>query len=253
MTDALVVLARAPRPGTGKTRLRAALAGCDPALVDRLAAAMVEDTLAWAGRGRLQVVAGQGDPWRLRRLAPAAVHVEQPDAPFGERIEHAVAAGLMAAGRGGRVVQVGTDSPTLPAAVVDEAFAALRRRDDAVIVPAVDGGWVALGVTTPLDVALARAAIRWSTADAAADTIAALRAAGRRVRVLAPWFDVDEPDGLRRLGRDRAAAVRAPRSVAAARAIAASPAVAATPGAMGEGRPASARRPCRGGLAPLWP
>ena len=220
MSDVLVVLARAPRPGEGKTRLRRALRACHPDDVDALVRALAEDTLAWASGCDALVVAGCGDPGELRAIAPFARHVRQRGASFGARIENAITAGLATGGRSARVVQIGTDSPTLPHALVDAAFSCLHRAHDAALVPALDGGWVANAVARPLRGALASAAVRWSTEHAAADTIAALRAQGRRVTVLPPWYDVDDLDGLHRLQRDRGAVERAPRSLVAATAVA---------------------------------
>jgi glycosyltransferase A (GT-A) superfamily protein (DUF2064 family) len=217
VTDVLAVLARAPHAGSGKTRLRATLAGCPRPSIDALVAALVADTLSWASRPRRLVVAGADDDEPLRHLAPHAIHVAQPDATFGVRIEHAISAGFAAGGT--RVVQIGTDSPTLPAALLDVAFESLRGADDAVLVPAVDGGWVALGLARSPGGALAAAPVRWSTRDAAADTVDALRAAGLRVAILPPWYDIDGEDGLRRLRRDPVAPFRAPRSLAALRSI----------------------------------
>ena len=219
MRDVVVVLARAPQPGEGKTRLRAQLRGHHAGDVDRLVHALAADTLEWAGRARSLVVAGRGDAQALRDIAPCfAHHVAQRGETFGARIENAIAAGFAAGGRDGpsRVVQIGTDSPTLPDWLIDSAFACLGSATDAVLVPALDGGWIALGVARPLHGALTASAVRWSTEHAAADTISALRAGGRDVSVLSPWYDVDDADGLRRLRRDPSAARRAPRTSAAA-------------------------------------
>lgn len=222
MRDVVVVLARAPQPGEGKTRLRAELRGCADADVDRLVRALAADTLEWAGRKRALVVAGRGDRRTLRAIAPVAHHVAQRGTTFGARIENAIAAGFADHGDAGgsRVVQIGTDSPTLPEALIESAFACLRDPDDAALIPARDGGWVALGVGRPLHRALAGRALRWSTEHAAADTIDALRSDGRHVTVLPPWYDVDDADGLRRLQRDHTASHRAPRTFAAAAAVA---------------------------------
>ena len=221
MTDVLVVLARAPQPGEGKTRLRRQLGQWRRTEVDRLVGALTRDTLAWACRSPEVVVAGRGDAQELRRIAPLAHHVTQAGGEFGSRIDGAVDAGFAASGRhrDARVVQIGTDSPTVPHALLDAAFACLRHGDDAALVPALDGGWIAVGVSRPLHGALGAASVRWSTEHAAADTVAALRAAHRRVTVLPPWYDVDDVDGLPRLQRDPAAAERAPRTLAAAMAL----------------------------------
>jgi glycosyltransferase A (GT-A) superfamily protein (DUF2064 family) len=145
------------------------------------------------------------------------VHVAQPDGTFGARIEHAISAGFAAGGA--RVVQIGTDSPTLPAALLDVAFESLRGADDAVLIPAADGGWVALGLARPPGGVLATARVRWSTGHTAADTVDALRGADFRVAVLPPWYDIDGADGLERLRGDPGAPSRAPWSLGALRRI----------------------------------
>src|SRR5262249_30330214 len=123
----------------------------------------------------------------------AEVHL-QKDAAFGTRLADAVDTAF---GRGAdRVVIVGTDAPTLPAASVAACFAGLRRRRST-IVPASDGGWVALGVDRPLGGALD--GVPWSTANTCRATERALRRAGRTPLVLAPWYDVDERGGLQQL------------------------------------------------------
>lgn len=206
----LVVLARSPHPGSGKSRLRSSLRESEPSAVDALVRALLADTLAWAGVGpRPVVVAGRGEGRPLSELAPGARLVAQPRAGFGARIEAAIAAGL----RGCRAtIQIGSDSPSLPAWLLDDAEAALASADCA-LVPAEDGGWVALATRRRLDGVLAEAPVRWSSEHAANDTIAALERAGLRVVRLPAWYDVDDTAGLARLLADPTARRRAPMSL----------------------------------------
>lgn len=217
MTDAVVVLARAPRPGRGKTRLRTVLQGVDAALVDAFVEAMVEDTLRWAAAGADTMVVAVDDGSAWLPTAQGARRVSQPCAPFGARLEHALGAAFDSGAA--RAVLVGTDSPTLPAHLLAAAFRALRRPDDAVLIPALDGGWVALGLGAPLGDTFAAAPIRWSTRHASSDTDEALRRSGRHVTRLSPWFDVDDADGLERLRADVLSRQRAPRTAAALAAL----------------------------------
>ncbi|TMC47759.1 MAG: DUF2064 domain-containing protein [Chloroflexi bacterium] len=204
----LVVLARSPVAGAGKTRLRHTLGD----VVDHLAAAFLQDTLGWASQGDWHVlVAHHGPPNQLRSLAPHAWLIPQVDGDLGARITSAVATAF---GRGGsRVVLIGTDSPTLPHPLVAASFAALSSAD-ATVVPAIDGGWVAIGVTSPLDDVLDQ--VPWSSAMTCAETVRALQRTGRHVVHLPPWYDIDELADLRRLREELGgpAAARSPRTAA---------------------------------------
>ena len=211
--NTLVVFGRAPEAGSGKSRLRS-LVGSD--LVDRLYEAFVADILGWdLPTATSLVVALSGAVDGVRALAPSAHCVAQAEVGFGERIR----AGFDAAFELGaeRVVMVGTDCPTLPAAAVDACFSRLAGHR-ATLVPAVDGGWVALGLDAPLGDTLDD--VPWSSDQTGAATRAALDRAGRPPALVEPWYDVDDADGLERLCRDlrgpgrRTAARRAPRTAA---------------------------------------
>jgi hypothetical protein len=92
-------------------------------------------------------------------------------------------------------VAVGTDSPTLPAAMLREAC---RSDADVVFAPAFDGGYVLVGVDDPAEVF---DGVPWSAPTTFAASHARARALGRSVRVLPFWYDVDELDDLRFLAR----------------------------------------------------
>ena len=200
-------------PSTGKTRLRAHL---DDSTADSLHHAFFADIASWplpAGTSLLLAVTEPLDG--VAAVAPDAdVHL-QKDADFGERLADAVDTAFA---RGAdRVVIIGTDCPTLPAESVADCFAKLRRHR-ATLVPAADGGWIALGLDRPLGDALR--AVPWSCDHTCRATERALRRSGRRPLVLRPWYDVDDGPGLQVLRnevRDRRAAARAPRTAAVLR------------------------------------
>lgn len=209
MTSTLVVLARAPQPGEGKSRLRRVLPS---AAVDAIARAMVADTLAWsctAGFDRLLVAhRGPADD-QLRRAAPGALWVEQPEGDLGARIDAALEAALD--GPGDTSVQIGTDSPSLPAALLQAAREALGSAP-ASLIPADDGGWIALGATRPLRGALS--GVPWSSRATGDRTVEALTAAGLPPALLPSHYDIDEAADLLRLVADPAAQDRAPETLA---------------------------------------
>jgi glycosyltransferase A (GT-A) superfamily protein (DUF2064 family) len=93
----------------------------------------------------------------------------------------------------GRTLLIGTDAPSLDAAVLREASNALHEHD-AVFVPALDGGYALVGQR--------RADPRWfsdmswSHDRVMEQTRERLRAAGVRWAELAPVADIDEPADL---------------------------------------------------------
>lgn len=99
----------------------------------------------------------------------------------------------------GPTLIVGADIPGLTRAHVAAGFAALGSHD-AVLGPAPDGGYWAIGLkrTRPLPPRLFDG-VRWSTPHARTDTIATL--AGLRIALLAPLHDVDTAADLARVSR----------------------------------------------------
>jgi glycosyltransferase A (GT-A) superfamily protein (DUF2064 family) len=137
----LVVLAKAPVPGRVKTRL---CPPCSPAEAAALAAAALADTLAAAvatGADRV-VVALDGPPGEW---LPAGVTViDQGNGPLDRRLARTWS---QVDGAG---LQIGMDTPQVTAAMLDAALERLDGGDvDAVLGPAHDGGWWAIGLRPP--------------------------------------------------------------------------------------------------------
>jgi uncharacterized protein len=192
---ALIVLAKAPEPGRVKTRL------CPPATrvqAAEIAAASLLDTLgAVTGVPDTEpVVALTG---RLTRAARAAelgaalrgvsVRRQRGDG-LGRRIAaaHADAAALLP---GRATFQIGMDTPQVHARLLADCVDRLRAPDtDAVLGPAADGGWWALGLRDPAAAVLV-ADVPTSRDDTGERTLRALRAGGLRVALLPELTDVD--------------------------------------------------------------
>jgi uncharacterized protein len=174
----LVVLAKAPVPGRVKTRL---CPPCTPAEAAALAAAALADTVAAATAAAPVVLAAEG-----RIDGPAGVTVvPQRGVGLGDRI----AAAFADAGPG-RTLLIGMDTPQAGAALLGRCLARLDGTVDAVLGPAEDGGWWALGLHDPAHAELV-AAVPTSTPDTGRLTLAALRGAGLRVGRLPALRDVD--------------------------------------------------------------
>jgi rSAM/selenodomain-associated transferase 1 len=195
---ALVVLAKAPRPGTVKTRL------CPPLTPDEaaeLSACMLADVLAASAElaREQQLVAilalhpAQACGETARGVPTGFRVVPQRGADLGERMEWAVREAC--AGGAARVLLRGSDSPLIDGGVVREALAALDEAD-LVLRPDQDGGYGLVGMRRPAPGLFDHP---MSTASVLADTLANAARHGLCARVLAPGFDVDTFADLRRL------------------------------------------------------
>ena len=188
----IVIFAKAPVPGAVKTRLIPAL-GAEGAA--RLARDMLAGTVAEAiaaGLAEPELCASpspDADAWR--GLLPAGVRLtDQGSGDLGERL---AAAARRVIGDGERVLLIGTDCPDLDAGLLRDATARLGR-DDAVMLPASDGGYVLLGLRR-YDPSLFDG-IAWSTDTVAAETIARIEALGWSLHVGETLRDIDEPADL---------------------------------------------------------
>jgi rSAM/selenodomain-associated transferase 1 len=191
----LGLFAKWPQPGQVKTRL-AAVASPEWAAqvaeaflhdtVDRLAAVPVRRVLVFtpptAEASFAELVAGRFD------LMP------QAEGDLGQRMAAFFAAQVQVGAD--RIVVLGTDSPSLPLAYVEQAFQALDQAD-VVLGPAMDGGYYLLGCTRRLPPIFD--GIPWSTAGVLAATVDRLPAADWKLALLPPWYDVDTPDDWRML------------------------------------------------------
>lgn len=90
-------------------------------------------------------------------------------------------------------VLIGTDSPDLPDAILEQAFADLAS-NDLVLGPAEDGGYTLIGMNRPFPQLFND--IPWSTPDVMRLTLE--RARDLKVSVLPKWYDIDTKADLER-------------------------------------------------------
>jgi rSAM/selenodomain-associated transferase 1 len=180
----VIVLAKAPVPGRVKTRL---CPPCDPEQAAHLAEAALVDTLgavaATPCTRRVLVLDGGPGPW-----LPAGFEVlPQRGDGLDERLAHA----FEDVDTGGLLV--GMDTPQLTPARLSASLRALDAPGvDAVLGPALDGGWWAIGLRAP-DAAVFLG-VPMSTAYTGAAQRGRLRSLGLRVARLPPLRDVDDFD-----------------------------------------------------------
>lgn len=206
MTCRILVMAKAPVPGTVKTRLR-----LPPRSAAGLQAALIADTVEKARALAPTTVAG-APPDRLdlvRAVLPDEVAlIPQDEGDLGDRMLAGVRT-LFAASRD-PVLVLGTDAPTLPPAAIAGAASALDSHDMSII-PSSDGGYVLLGLRRPVEAVFR--GVEWSTGAVLRQTLSGAERAGLTVHEGEAWYDVDEPRDLARLGEELAAhPEKAPRT-----------------------------------------
>jgi hypothetical protein len=129
-------------------------------------------------------------------LAPDFTLVAQQGPDLGARLRTSLAT-LLARGHRGALA-IDSDTPTLPTSLLQRAVDVMADPTvDVVLGPTEDGGYYLIGMRAVRDELFA--GIAWSTPRVMAETLRRAAAARLRTVRLAPWFDVDTPDDLRRL------------------------------------------------------
>jgi len=218
----LGLFAKQPVAGAVKTRL-AAVTSAEWA--GKVAAAFLHDILdRLAGVDAHRVLAyapDDGQDYFARIAGDRFQLMAQGTGDLGQRMARFFAAQMAAGARA--TVLLGTDSPTVPLQLVQQAFAELDQAD-LVLGPATDGGYYLIGCGGRMPPIFE--GIAWSSSSVLADTIACLADPSWRVALLPPWYDVDTWEDWQTLCGHLAALERSgtdpglPRTMALAKAAA---------------------------------
>ena len=207
----LVVMAKAPRAGTVKTRLAQSL---PVEAVTELYRCLLDDTMALArslGTVEVAIMCPASDVEELTRSAPAGVGVV---AQKGEGLAAgltSVFAHFAAPGRQ-RVVAFNSDSPHLPPSVLEAAFDTLTAHD-VVVGPTHDGGYYLVGAKAVHPALFEGDGM--GTKSALEALLARARGLELSVGFTDPFYDIDVGDDLTRLAAElQLAPGRAPRTAA---------------------------------------
>jgi uncharacterized protein len=199
---ALVIFAKAPIPSKVKTRL------CPPLTPDEAATLHGSFVLDMLERTKLAVATLRLPIDRYLACTPSSTLVffkimeerqsvrllDQVGEDLGQRMHHTFV-DLFAKGYK-QVIIVGTDVPTLPLSVYQEAFTILSR-SNVVLGPALDGGYYLVGLTQPIEKLFI--GVPWSTDQVLAVTQQQAKALGLSVELTTPWRDVDTVSDLQSL------------------------------------------------------
>ena len=190
MSTCAVLFAKKPAPGAVKTRLQSHLSARDAA---RLYEALLLDcaTALHATHAVTKVIAfAPADAEESLRtlLTPIGSfeYVPQSEGDLGQRMEGLMQWGVVQGAE--RVVLVGSDTPSLPAAYIDEGLALLCEKE-VVLGPSTDGGYYLVGRRKGESRIFQDVA--WSTGMVLEQTLA--RLGMQTLGLLPPWYDVDTP------------------------------------------------------------
>lgn len=187
----VLVLAKAPLPGRAKTRLQSRWTAAQVAALAEASLADTLDAVVASGVPLEVVLDGPPGPWLPEGTALSA----QVAGSHAQRIFAALS------GRREPCVLIGMDTPQVTADLLRDACARLGTRA-AVLGPAADGGWWALGLRDPARHGSLVLGIPTSTAATGALQRAALDEAGLAPSLLPVLRDVDEaPDALEVAGQ----------------------------------------------------
>lgn len=189
---ALIIMAKAPEPGLAKTRLIPALGADGAAAVARQ---LLVHTIEAAQKTSMfqckeLCVTPQIDHLAFAAWSTQFVLTHQGDGDLGQRMQHAFERALKAFDM---VIMIGTDAPAMTAPILEQALQDLEHHD-AVLVPALDGGYTLIGLKQLIPELFAD--IPWSTDQVMAITRDRLHSTGARWHEYLPMADIDEPHDL---------------------------------------------------------
>lgn len=118
--------------------------------------------------------------------------IDQGDGNLGERLKRVVKH-LQSQGYK-QIVILGSDSPSIPAKLIEDSFRLLKEKD-AVIGPSVDGGYYLIGLSCYLPGIFGD--ISWGGDTVFAETVGKIISADADYSVLPFWYDVDTIKELR--------------------------------------------------------
>ena len=194
---AVAIMAKAPVAGAVKTRLTPPLTAADAAglyrcfLLDK-----VEQVRALQDAHGVVAYTPPEARGTFEDLAPGFELLPQRGAELGARLANGLAE-LLAHGHAGAVA-IDSDTPTLPAAFLQQGVEVLRRGEaDVVVGPSDDGGYYLIGVRAERPELFED--MPWSTPGVLPETLRRARVAGLTTACLPEWFDVDTAADLERL------------------------------------------------------
>lgn len=196
MKRAVIIMTKIPAAGDVKTRLQTVLS---PEQCSELAAAFLQDAVKKAKTVCENVILAYSPPGEinaLKKILPdQSAFIEQTGTNLGARIFNAFKFAFEQ--DADAVVITGTDSPTVPADFIEQAFEFLETNSDAVLGKAEDGGFYLIGLRALQEKMFEK--IAWSSDKTFNQVRENIMSLGLHLREVPSWYDVDTPGDLEKL------------------------------------------------------
>ncbi len=192
-TKAIILFARDPVRGQVKTRLHPSL---DPESIFELYTRFLRDSIRKISCVKsadrfIGVYPSDASGFFSRqedKFFPEIFFQEGKD--LGERMSNAFQKRFVDGYE--QVVIIGSDSPSLPVAYIEQA---LNSQKDLTLGPSTDGGYYLIGMSGKLSDVFA--GVAWGSDRVLAQTLERIKATGNSLELLPPWYDVDRPEDLK--------------------------------------------------------
>jgi len=199
MKKCLIIFAKEPKKGQVKTRLKKALS---EGQCLELYKAFLKDIYMMANKvdADLRILAFEANhrkPEYLRKTFRGFSFYQQWGKDLGERMYHAF--NFAKRKKATKTIIIGSDTPTLPPQYIRVAFNCLDQ-DDMVLGPSRDGGYYLIGLKKNHKDLYEN--VRWSSTKVLRETIRNAKRLRKKLFLLKPWYDIDEPKDLRRLQKE---------------------------------------------------
>lgn len=191
----LAMLAKYWEPGRVKTRLAAVIGESTAADLQQSFVRHLGRQLSHVGDRRFVAAEPENRTQEIAvEVGPMWSVTSQGNGDLGTRLVRVFRAAMAI---GGRSIVIGSDSPDLPAEVIESAFSTLRQ-SPAVLGPAHDGGVYLIGFRGGFTDAHLRVleGIQWSTDVVCQQLQANLKEANMPFTMLPSWWDVDQYEDL---------------------------------------------------------
>ena len=192
-----MLFSKAPIAGTVKTRLIPALGEPRATQLHRLMTIEVLSTLQDFGQGAIELWCSPSvsDPFFIQLVEqfPLTLHLQQGK-DLGERMMNALNSALQTADM---AIVIGSDCLQVTANHIREVVEQLKTVDNVVIIPAVDGGYVLMGLRNVHPELFE--GIKWGGREVMETTRERLEQLQWRYSELPAQHDIDEPEDLRHL------------------------------------------------------
>ena len=197
--NALIIMAKAPRPGAVKTRLTPPFSSREAAALYACMLADTAEEMASLPGVRRYLFHGPPGGGSGFEAAPFAGYTLRPQSggDLGERMARAAESAFRAGA--GRVAVIGADCPALAAFRVREAFRELSAGASAVFGPSADGGFHLAALAAPAPSLFA--GIAWGTGTVLAEVVARCRDAQLPYALLRVERDVDTAEDVAAFSR----------------------------------------------------